>query len=628
MSLEIVILAAGQGTRMRSALPKVLHPIAGKPMLGHVIDCARQLQPERIHVVIGHGADLVRERMAADDLNFVLQAEQLGTGHAVAQALPFLSADQVLILYGDVPLIQLDTLQRLLAQVTPDQLSLLTVDMLDPTGYGRIVRDDQGAVQAIVEHKDATPAQRQIGEINTGILAVPGKRLADWLGRLSNDNAQGEYYLTDVIAMAVGDGLVVASAQPLDAMEVQGVNDRMQQAQLERHYQRLRAEELMRQGVTLLDPQRLDVRGEISVGRDVLIDVNVVLEGRVVIEDDVRIGPNCVIRDSVLRRGAVIKANSHLEGAELGEGSDAGPFARLRPGSVLGARAHVGNFVELKNARLGEGSKAGHLSYLGDAELGANCNIGAGTITCNYDGANKFRTELGDDVFIGSNNSLVAPLKIGDGATTAAGSTITHEVPAKNLAFGRARRRTWKTGSARKKSRSNGAARMPKPAKWIVLGLLIAWAVLPEWPRIPVEGASARDWNPRTFWFEPWGRSGVHKGIDIFARSGTPVRSASYGLVLYRGEIALGGKVVLVLAPKWRLHYYAHLDSLDTYPGQPVLTGSRLGTVGTTGNARGKPAHLHYAIITLLPYPWLADASTQGWKKMFYLDPNTVLPSR
>ncbi len=447
MSLEIVILAAGQGTRMRSALPKVLHPIAGKPMLGHVIDCARQLQPERIHVVIGHGAYLVRERMAADDLNFVLQAEQLGTGHAVAQALPFLSADQVLILYGDVPLIQLDTLQRLLAQVTPDQLSLLTVDMLDPTGYGRIVRDDQGAVQAIVEHKDATPAQRQIGEINTGILAVPGKRLADWLGRLSNDNAQGEYYLTDVIAMAVGDGLVVASAQPLDAMEVQGVNDRMQQAQLERHYQRLRAEELMRQGVTLLDPQRLDVRGEISVGRDVLIDVNVVLEGRVVIEDDVRIGPNCVIRDSVLRRGAVIKANSHLEGAELGEGSDAGPFARLRPGSVLGARAHVGNFVELKNARLGEGSKAGHLSYLGDAELGANCNIGAGTITCNYDGANKFRTELGDDVFIGSNNSLVAPLKIGDGATTAAGSTITHEVPAKNLAFGRARQKNlenWK----------------------------------------------------------------------------------------------------------------------------------------------------------------------------------------
>ncbi|RCI75136.1 UDP-N-acetylglucosamine diphosphorylase/glucosamine-1-phosphate N-acetyltransferase, partial [Pseudomonas aeruginosa] len=253
--------------------------------------------------------------------------------------------------------------------------------------------------------------------------------------------------LTDVIAMAVGDGLVVASAQPLDAMEVQGVNDRMQQAQLERHYQRLRAEELMRQGVTLLDPQRLDVRGEISVGRDVLIDVNVVLEGRVVIEDDVRIGPNCVIRDSVLRRGAVIKANSHLEGAELGEGSDAGPFARLRPGSVLGARAHVGNFVELKNARLGEGSKAGHLSYLGDAELGANCNIGAGTITCNYDGANKFRTELGDDVFIGSNNSLVAPLKIGDGATTAAGSTITHEVPAKNLAFGRARQKNlenWK----------------------------------------------------------------------------------------------------------------------------------------------------------------------------------------
>lgn len=599
---------------MRSALPKVLHPIAGKPMLGHVIDCARQLQPERIHVVIGHGADLVRERMAADDLNFVLQAEQLGTGHAVAQALPFLSADQVLILYGDVPLIQLDTLQRLLAQVTPDQLSLLTVDMLDPTGYGRIVRDDQGAVQAIVEHKDATPAQRQIGEINTGILAVPGKRLADWLGRLSNDNAQGEYYLTDVIAMAVGDGLVVASAQPLDAMEVQGVNDRMQQAQLERHYQRLRAEELMRQGVTLLDPQRLDVRGEISVGRDVLIDVNVVLEGRVVIEDDVRIGPNCVIRDSVLRRGAVIKANSHLEGAELGEGSDAGPFARLRPGSVLGARAHVGNFVELKNARLGEGSKAGHLSYLGDAELGANCNIGAGTITCNYDGANKFRTELGDDVFIGSNNSLVAPLKIGDGATTAAGSTITHEVPAKNLAFGRARQKNLENWKRPEKSRSNGAARMPKPAKWIVLGLLIAWAVLPEWPRIPVEGASARDWNPRTFWFEPWGAPECTR-----ASTSSPAAAPRTLRQLRPGalsrEIALGGKVVLVLAPKWRLHYYAHLDSLDTYPGQPVLAGSRLGAVGTTGNARGKPAHLHYAIITLLPYPgWPTPAPRVGRK--------------
>lgn len=447
MSLEIVILAAGQGTRMRSALPKVLHPIAGKPMLGHVIDCARQLQPERIHVVIGHGADLVRERMAADDLNFVLQAEQLGTGHAVAQALPFLSAEQVLILYGDVPLIQLDTLQRLLAQVTPDQLSLLTVDMLDPTGYGRIVRDDQGAVQAIVEHKDATPAQRQIGEINTGILAVPGKRLADWLGRLSNDNAQGEYYLTDVIAMAVGDGLVVASAQPLDAMEVQGVNDRMQQAQLERHYQRLRAEEPDAPGRHparsaapgrawrgLGGPRRADRRQRGARGPR---------------GDRGRRTHRAELRDSRQRpaawRGDQGQQPPGRRG--LGEGSDAGPFARLRPGSVLGARAHVGNFVELKNARLGEGSKAGHLSYLGDAELGANCNIGAGTITCNYDGANKFRTELGDDVFIGSNNSLVAPLKIGDGATTAAGSTITHEVPAKNLAFGRARQKNlenWK----------------------------------------------------------------------------------------------------------------------------------------------------------------------------------------
>ncbi|MEE4683930.1 bifunctional UDP-N-acetylglucosamine diphosphorylase/glucosamine-1-phosphate N-acetyltransferase GlmU [Pseudomonas alliivorans] len=447
MSLDIVILAAGQGTRMRSAVPKVLHPVAGNSMLGHVIHSARQLSPVGIHVVIGFGAESVREQLAADDLNFVMQDKQLGTGHAVAQALPALTADTVLILYGDVPLIEVETLQRLLQRVTPEQLGLLTVTLDDPTGYGRIVRDEQGRVSAIVEHKDASEAQRAINEGNTGILAVPGKRLAEWLGRLSNDNAQGEYYLTDVIAMAVNDGLIVATEQPHDVMEVQGANDRRQLSDLERHYQRREARRLMAAGVTLRDPARFDVRGDVSVGRDVMIDINVVLEGKVVIEDDVVIGPNCVIKDSTLRKGVVVKANSHIEGAVLGEGSDAGPFARLRPGSVLGAKAHVGNFVELKNAVLGEGAKVGHLTYLGDAEVGARTNIGAGTITCNYDGANKHRTVLGADVFIGSNNSLVAPVDILDGATTAAGSTITQTVPAQQLGVARARQRNidgWK----------------------------------------------------------------------------------------------------------------------------------------------------------------------------------------
>lgn len=455
MSLEIVILAAGQGTRMRSALPKVLHPVAGNSMLGHVIHSARQLDPQRIHVVIGHGAEVVRERLAADDLNFVMQDKQLGTGHAVAQALPFLTAENVLILYGDVPLIEVETLQRLLKKVTPEQLGLLTVTLADPTGYGRIVRDAAGKVTAIVEHKDASDAEKAICEGNTGILVVPGVRLADWLGRLSNNNVQGEYYLTDVIEMAVNDGLVVATEQPHDAMEVQGANDRKQLAELERHYQLREARRLMALGVTLRDPARFDVRGEVSVGRDVLIDINVILEGRVIIEDDVVIGPNCVIKNSTLRKGVVIKANSHIEGAVMGEGSDAGPFARLRPGTVLEARAHVGNFVELKNAHLGEGAKAGHLTYLGDAEVGARTNIGAGTITCNYDGANKWKTVLGEDVFIGSNNSLVAPVDISSGATTAAGSTITQNVDNSQLAVGRARQKNidgWKRPVKIKKS--------------------------------------------------------------------------------------------------------------------------------------------------------------------------------
>jgi len=455
MSLEIVILAAGQGTRMRSALPKVLHPVAGNSMLGHVIHSARQLNPQRIHVVIGHGADQVRERLAADDLNFVLQDKQLGTGHAVAQAVPFITADTVLVLYGDVPLIEVETLQRLLQHATPEQVALLTVELADPTGYGRIVRNAEGKACAIVEQKDANEAQRAITEGNTGILALPAQRLGDWMSRLSNNNAQGEYYLTDVIAMAVSDGLVVETEQPHDAMEVQGANDRRQLAELERHYQKRAALRLMAQGVTLRDPSRFDVRGEVTVGRDVLIDINVILEGRVVIEDDVVIGPNCVIKDSTLRKGAVLKANTHLDGAIMGEGSDAGPFARLRPGSVLGARAHVGNFVELKNAVLGNDAKAGHLAYLGDAEIGERTNIGAGTITCNYDGANKHKTVLGDDVFIGTNNSLVAPVDISHGATTAAGSTITQNVDAGQLGVARARQRNidgWKRPVKIKKS--------------------------------------------------------------------------------------------------------------------------------------------------------------------------------
>ncbi|HKM36766.1 MAG TPA: bifunctional UDP-N-acetylglucosamine diphosphorylase/glucosamine-1-phosphate N-acetyltransferase GlmU [Thiopseudomonas sp.] len=441
MSLDIVILAAGQGTRMRSALPKVLHPIAGQSMLAHVVQTARSLKPQSIQVVIGHGAELVREQLAADDVTFVIQNEQLGTGHAVAQAVPYLKADNTLVLYGDVPLIEAATLESLLEQLSADSMALLTVILDNPAGYGRIVRNSEAAVQAIVEHKDANPEQLKICEGNTGILAAPRVAITDWLSRLSNSNAQGEYYLTDIIAMAVADGLSVNTETAADAMEVQGANDRLQLSELERHYQQRAARRLMAQGVTLLDPERFDLRGEVTVGRDVLIDVNVILEGTVQIADNVSIGPNCVIKNSILRAGAVIKANSHLDGADVGEGADCGPFARLRPGTVLAARAHVGNFVELKNTHLGEGAKAGHLTYLGDTDIGARTNVGAGTITCNYDGVNKFKTVMGADVFIGSNSSLIAPLNIGDGATTGAGSTITEDVPAHALSIGRGRQR-------------------------------------------------------------------------------------------------------------------------------------------------------------------------------------------
>ncbi len=441
MSLDIVILAAGQGTRMRSSLPKVLHPIAGKPMLAHVIDAARALQPNSIQVVIGHGAKQVTQQLAADDVTFVMQTEQLGTGHAVAQAIPNLNADTLLVLYGDVPLIQSSTLSSLLQGVTENTMGLLTVNLSDPTGYGRIVRDNQQQVTAIVEHKDATPEQLTICEGNTGILAASRQHMVQWLGRLSNHNAQAEYYLTDIIAMAVADGVAIHTETATEPMEVQGANDRQQLASLERFYQFQQANALMAQGVTLLDPARLDIRGTVKVGRDITIDINVILEGNVEIEDNVSIGANCVIKNSILRSGAIIKANCHIEGSEVGPEADCGPFARLRPGTKLEKNAHVGNFVELKNTHLGVAAKVGHLTYLGDSEIGARTNIGAGTITCNYDGANKHRTVMGEDVFIGSNSSIVAPITLGDAATTGAGSTITQDVPAHTLAIGRGKQR-------------------------------------------------------------------------------------------------------------------------------------------------------------------------------------------
>lgn len=448
MNLHVVILAAGQGTRMRSKLPKVLHPVAGKPMLGHVIDCARSLSPTRIHVVIGHGAELVREQLAADDIHWVLQTEQLGTGHAVAQALPGTAgADQVLVLYGDVPLLRVETLQQLSSQAGAQALGMLTVALADPTGYGRILRNAAGEVQAIVEQKDASAEQLRIREGNTGIMALPGKHAARWLGSLSNQNAQGEYYLTDVVAMAVAEQIPVEVAHAVDEYEVLGANNRVQLAVLEAEYRRRQAERLMTEGVSLADPARIDVRGDVSVGRDISMDINVVLEGRVVIEDDVIIESNCVLRDCHIGAGSHIKAFSHIDGTELASGCDVGPYARLRPGTRLHAGAKVGNFVETKKADIGAGAKVNHLSYIGDAVVGPDVNIGAGTITCNYDGVNKHQTTIEEGAFIGTNTALVAPVTIGARATTAAGSTITTNVPADTLAVSRARQRNidgWK----------------------------------------------------------------------------------------------------------------------------------------------------------------------------------------
>ena len=430
MKLAVVILAAGQGKRMKSDLPKVLQPLAGVPLLAHVVSRARTLQPSSIHVVYGHGGGAVRATIKDADLRWSLQSEQLGTGHAVMQAMPQVADDElVLVLYGDVPLIDPGTLRQLIDAADDKSMSLLTVMLDDPTGYGRIVRDDRGAIQKIVEQKDASKAELGIREGNSGIMAVPAKLLRQWLGQLKNANAQGEYYLTDVVAMAVKDDIEVTPLIAPTVAEVLGVNDKVQLAELEGLHRAARARELMVAGATVVDPARIDVRGEVALGRDVVIEPNVLFEGKVSLGDRVRVGPNVVLRDVSIGADSVIHPNSVLEQSEIGNGCLIGPYARVRPGSKLGANAHVGNFVELKKTVLGEGSKANHLTYLGDAVIGKGVNVGAGTITCNYDGVNKSTTTIEDGAFIGSGNMLVAPVRIGKDATTGAGSTITKDAP-------------------------------------------------------------------------------------------------------------------------------------------------------------------------------------------------------
>lgn len=437
--MDVIILAAGQGSRMRSKRPKVLHAIGGKPMVAHVIDAAHTLPDAQAHVVVGHGADQVQAALADRAVTFAHQAEQNGTGHAVAQALPAVGDGPVLVLYGDVPLIHPMTLATLMHDVSEQTLSLLTVNMSDPKGYGRITRDAAGQVTGIVEEKDATDEQRRISECNTGILATTGAQLKRWLPALSSDNAQGEYYLTDIIAMAAQEGVHIVTHQPRQAHEVQGVNDRVQLAALERHYQRDQVEAVMRAGATVMDPARLDIRGSLTVGQDVMLDVGCVFEGDVTLGDAVSVGPGCIIRNASIEAGTRIEAYSVIEGAQVAEHANIGPFARLRPGAQLAASSRVGNFVEIKNARIDEGAKVNHLSYIGDADVGKAVNVGAGTITCNYDGANKHRTVMGDNAFIGSNTALVAPVSVGAGATIAAGSTITQDVPDNTLSIARAR---------------------------------------------------------------------------------------------------------------------------------------------------------------------------------------------
>jgi bifunctional UDP-N-acetylglucosamine pyrophosphorylase/glucosamine-1-phosphate N-acetyltransferase len=439
MPLEIVVLAAGQGKRMRSRLPKVLHPLAGRPLLAHVLAAARTLSPRRIVVVHGHGADQVRDFFKDAPVQWVLQAEQLGTGHAVQQALGQISGDaEVLILYGDVPLVRPETLGKLVAAAR-DGVAVMTAELEDPAGYGRIVRQPSGDIARIVEHKDATPDVLAVREINAGFMALSAARLAGWLAKLTNRNAQKEYYLTDVVAAAVAEGLPARPVKVQDAWEAAGVNSKAELAALERQFQRREAERLLEAAVTLADPARLDVRGELDCGADVSIDVNCVFEGKVSLGEGVRIGPNCVLRNVTVGAGTEVLAFSHLENSEVGARCRLGPYARLRPGTSLAEDVHVGNFVEVKASRIGKGSKANHLSYIGDSEIGASVNVGAGTITCNYDGASKHRTIIEDDCFIGSDATLVAPLRIARGSYIGAGSTISKDTPAGQLTVARAR---------------------------------------------------------------------------------------------------------------------------------------------------------------------------------------------
>lgn len=448
MSLSVVILAAGQGTRMRSALPKVLHPLGGFTLLQHVIRAAQQLEPSIIHVVYGHAGEQLREMPGHEAVNWVLQDQQLGTGHAVDQVMPSVrDNDTLLVLYGDVPLIRAETLRHLVAQAEDGRLSVLTATLDDPRGYGRIIRDAEGILVGNIEQKDASEEQLKIREINTGFLAAPAAKLRNWLGQLDNNNAQGEYYLTDVIAMAAVDGVTVASASAENEYEILGVNDRVQLSALERIYQRSQAERLMRSGVTLADPGRFDVRGEVSAGQDCFIDTNVILEGTINIGNNVLIGSNCLIKNVVIGDGVEILSHCVIENAEIGAASRVGPFARIRPETRLADHVHVGNFVEIKKSTVDTGSKINHLSYIGDTRMGSKVNVGAGTITCNYDGAYKHLTEIGNDVFIGSDTQLVAPVKVGDGATIGAGSTITREVPSGELVLSRSPQRIrpgWK----------------------------------------------------------------------------------------------------------------------------------------------------------------------------------------
>ena len=440
--MNVVILAAGMGKRMQSALPKVLHPIAGKAMLSHVVDTARQLHASTICIIYGHGGEQVLQQVQAADLRFALQQPQLGTGHAVAQALPVLDDQQpTLVLYGDVPLTRASTLERLIVAAGNDKLAILTAVMDDPTGLGRIVREN-GEIRRIVEQKDASEAERGIREINTGMMVVPTAHLRGWLATLSNNNAQGEYYLTDIVAKAVTDGVPVVSAQPDAVWETLGVNSKVQLAELERIHQRNIAQTLLEQGVTLADPARIDVRGSLRCGRDVSIDVGCVFEGEVTLGEGVAIGPHCVIRNAQIADGVQIRAFCHIEEASVGAASQIGPYARLRPGSTLAEDVHIGNFVEIKNSQIAAHSKANHLAYVGDATVGSRVNIGAGTITCNYDGANKFRTVIEDDAFIGSDTQLVAPVRVGKGATLGAGTTLTKDAPEGKLTVSRARQLT------------------------------------------------------------------------------------------------------------------------------------------------------------------------------------------